>query len=94
MSREPAPIANSLGEAPREPYRREGEVYLIELRLSSIDQLFDLRDPSPFLDRDLDPDAEDYFHDCAREIPRGAPIKILIHCGTPSGISADVPGAA
>lgn len=79
---------------PREPYRREGGVYLIELRLASANQLFDLRDPSPFHERDLDPDAEDYFLECAREIPRRAPIKILIHCGAGAGVSAEVTGAA
>ena len=61
------------------PYRREGGIYLLEMRLSSAEQLFDMRDPAPFLERDLDPDAEDYLLGCIREVPRGAPVKILIH---------------
>ena len=91
-----APSAGGTGPLSRtsQPYRREGEVFLIELNLSSIDQLFDLRDPSPFLDRDLDPDAEEYLLDCAREIPRGAPVKILIHCPQSAGVSNAVTGAA
>lgn len=69
------------------PYRREGGLYLLEMRLSSADQLFDMRDPAPFLERDLDPDAEDYLLGCIREVPRGAPIKILIHAPKTAGIA-------
>jgi hypothetical protein len=72
------------------PYRRQGDLFLIELRLSSAEQLFDMRDPSPFLERDLDPDAEDYLLGCAREVPPRAPIKILIHAPKGSGVSHDV----
>jgi hypothetical protein len=51
----------------------------IELRLSKLDQLFNSLDPSPFLERDLDDDAEEYIVDWAREIPHAAPIRIVVH---------------
>jgi hypothetical protein len=34
---------------------------LIELKLRKVNQLFNTLDPSPFLDRDLDADAEQYI---------------------------------
>lgn len=69
-------------------------MFLIELSLSSADQLFDMRDPAPFLERDLDPDAEEYLLDCLREVPARAPVKILIHCAASSGITPEVTGTA
>jgi hypothetical protein len=50
---------------PREPapqrYRHEGETVLVELHLHGPLQLFDLRDPAPFHDRDLSDDAVSYL---------------------------------
>jgi len=51
----------------------------IELRLSKLDQLFNSLDPSPFLERDLDDDAEEYIVDWARELPTDIPIRIIVH---------------
>ena len=51
----------------------------IELRLSKLDQLFNSLDPSPFLERDLDDDAEEYIVDWARELPAGSAIRIVVH---------------
>lgn len=44
-----------------ERYRTEGQTVLVELHLRSPEQLFDLRDPSPFRERDLDDDAVAYL---------------------------------
>jgi hypothetical protein len=41
--------------------------------------LFDTLDPYPFPERDLDSDAEEYIVGWARELPRDAPISIVIH---------------
>ena len=51
----------------------------IEVRVESISQLFDTLDPFPFPERDLDKDAEEYIVGWARELPRDAPITIVIH---------------
>lgn len=51
----------------------------IEVRVENISQLFDTLDPYPFPDRDLDSDAEEYIVSWARELPRDAPITIVIH---------------
>jgi hypothetical protein len=51
----------------------------IELRVEEISQLFDTLDPFPFREKDLDRHAEEYIVGWARELPRGQPIRILIH---------------
>lgn len=51
---------------------------LIELRLSSVSQLFNSLDPAPFHERDLDDDAEAYILAWARELPTHAPLHIVL----------------
>ena len=52
---------------------------VIEVRISRIEQLFNSFDPSPFDERDLDDDAEAHIAGWARELPKDAPIRILLH---------------
>jgi hypothetical protein len=51
----------------------------IELRVDEIAQLFNVLDPFPFRERDLDRDAEEYIVSWAQELPRDQPITIVIH---------------
>lgn len=51
----------------------------IEIQVEEIAQLFNMLDPFPFRERDLDKDAEEYIVGWARELPRNIPIRILIH---------------
>jgi hypothetical protein len=51
----------------------------IELRADRIANLFDPYDPFPIPSRDLSPTAEEFIADWARELPRAAPLKILVH---------------
>lgn len=51
----------------------------IELRLSSVAQLYHTLDPSPFRQGDLDATAEAYIVDWASELPHDAALAILIH---------------
>ena len=51
----------------------------IEINLSRLSQLFNSLDPSPFHERDLDHDAEEYIVDSAEEIPRQRPLCLVIH---------------
>ena len=51
----------------------------IALRITSISQLFNSLDPFPFLERDLDKEAEDFIVGWARELPRDQPIRIVLH---------------
>lgn len=60
-------------------YRQEGGWTLIEVRLSTLRQLFNSLDPSPFHERDLDEDAEEYIVGAAAEIAASAALKLVIH---------------
>ena len=52
----------------------------IELNLSRLSQLFNSFDPSPFHERDLDENAEEYIVSSAEEIPHQRPISLLSIC--------------
>jgi hypothetical protein len=51
----------------------------IELRLNDINQLFNSMDPSPFREKDLDLQAEEFIIDWAREFHRHDPLCLTIH---------------
>lgn len=51
----------------------------IELRLHDINQLFNSMDPSPFREKDLDIQAEEFIVDWARELPRSDPLLLTLH---------------
>jgi hypothetical protein len=54
------------------------EYTTIMLRLRELAQLFNSMDPSPFVDRDLDADAEEYIVSWARELPADREIELVI----------------
>ena len=56
------------------------QVHVAELR-----QLFNAIDPSPFRDRDLDPDAEAFIVEWSREMPADARLALLVHLDRPAG---------
>ncbi len=60
-------------------YRMEGGTTCIDLRVQEIRQLFDLRDPAPFRERDLDPGLVEYVIEAVEETPSRAPLKIAVH---------------
>ena len=51
----------------------------IEINLTRLSQLFNSFDPSPFHERDLDHDAEEYIVNSAEEIPRQRALCLVIH---------------
>lgn len=51
---------------------------LIELRLNQASQLFNSMDPSPFHERDLDHDAEEFIVGWAREVHEHHPFRLRI----------------
>jgi len=57
---------------------------VILLRLRELAQLFNSMDPSPFVDRDLDADAEEFIVSWAREIPAGLELELAIHLASTS----------
>jgi hypothetical protein len=50
----------------------------IEIRLSSLQQLFNSFDPSPFHDKELDKEAEDYIVGSADEYPLARPLRLVM----------------
>lgn len=65
-----------MGTHPR--YRMEGDTHCIDVRLNTIDQLFDNRDPAPFRERDLDPDLVEYLHGAGEDLSSHGPFKVVI----------------
>jgi hypothetical protein len=55
------------------------DVNSIEVRIETISRLFHSLDPSPFREKDLDKNAEEFIVSWARELPADAPIKIVVH---------------
>ena len=51
---------------------------VIEVRVAELRQLFNAIDPSPFRERDLDPDAEQFIVEWARDLPRDAPLALRV----------------
>ena len=62
---------------------------LIEIHLFDLKQLFNSLDPTPFLQRDLDPKAEEFIATWARDMPRGVPLGLLAHLDHPVPNDAD-----
>jgi hypothetical protein len=52
---------------------------LIEIHVTELQQLFNSLDPTPFRERDLDPKAEEFIAEWAREVDRSAPLGLTIH---------------
>jgi hypothetical protein len=65
---------------------------LIEVRVADLTRLFNAMDPSPFREKDLDPNAEAFIVSWAREMPGDVPLGLLIYVERPMG-SADEVGA-
>ncbi len=57
---------------------------LIELRLKNVDQLFNTMDTSPFHERDLDHDAEEFILSWAREHEKDSELRIKVILNQPS----------
>lgn len=60
----------------------------IELRLRELNQLFNSLDPSPFHEKDLDRDAEEFIVSWSREIPLREPLRLRVHLGDRPGDNA------
>ena len=54
----------------------------VEVRLENLRQFFNSMDPSPFYERDLDPDAERYIVSWAEEFPHDEPVRLVLHVET------------
>ncbi len=64
---------------------------LIEVKISELSQLFNSMDPSPFHERDLDHDAEEFIVSWAQEHPRDDDLHLVIHLARPPADAAQTP---
>lgn len=87
LRRRAPPVAH-----PTAAYRREGETILIEISLGQIQQLYNSFDPSPFLEKDLDDEADRYIFTAAREIGADKAFKLVIYL--PQGAVASAEATA
>src|SRR5689334_10558879 len=60
----------------------------IRLRVPELRNLFNAMDPAPFNDRDLDPSAEAFIVNWSKDLPRNAPLALLVHVDRPSDLAA------
>ena len=58
---------------------RKRAPYRIEIFVDKIEQLFNSMDPSPFQEKDLDHDAEEFIVSWAREYPRADRFILIVH---------------
>jgi hypothetical protein len=61
------------------PVSQAGRPHQIELNLARLNQLFNTMDPSPFHEKDLDHDAEEFIVSWAREFPLADPVSLVVH---------------
>jgi len=78
-----AEISIMAGEGESEP-REDGDpippgAEVIEVHVGELRQLFNSIDPSPFREKDIDPAAEEFILEWAREASRTAPLALIIH---------------
>ena len=67
------------------------ECRAIEVRVAELRQLFNAIDPSPFRERDLDPRAEEFIVEWARDFPRDARLALLVHLERSAGQTDEAP---
>jgi hypothetical protein len=67
------------------------ECRAIEVRVAELRQLFNAIDPSPFRERDIDPRAEEFIVEWARDLPRDARLALLVHLERSAGQADEAP---
>ncbi len=63
-------------------YRVEDGAHCVDIRIGSVEQLFDNRDPAPFRKRDLDPDLVEYLVAAAEDLAPLGPFRLVLWFAT------------
>jgi hypothetical protein len=66
-------------DPPKSVYRTDNGSIVIELVLRNVMQLFNSLDPSPFHEKELDPDAEEYIFNAVLDQAKKIPVKMAIY---------------
>jgi hypothetical protein len=64
-------------------YRSEDGVPCIDIKLQTVEQIFDNRDPAPFRERDLDPDLADLLLDAGEDLVGEDTFKVIFWLDKP-----------
>jgi hypothetical protein len=64
---------------------RPANCELIEVRVPELTRLFHAMDPSAFRERDLDPGAEAFIAEWAREVPPSSSLGLIVYVERPAG---------
>jgi hypothetical protein len=59
---------------------------VIEVHVGELKQLFDVIDPSPFRERDLDPKAEEFIVGWAKDLPHNASLALVVDLDREAGL--------
>lgn len=59
---------------------------VIQVHVTELKQLFNSIDPSPFRNKDLDPRAEEFIVAWAKDMPRDAPLALVVNLDRPAGL--------
>ena len=62
---------------------------VIEVHVAELKQLFNAIDPSPFREKDLDPNAEEFIVGWAGDVPRDASLALLVYLDRPAGLAEE-----
>jgi hypothetical protein len=73
----------SVGMADQHRYRIEDGQHCVDIRLNTVEQLFDNRDPAPFRERDLDPDLVEYLVGAAEDLVALGKFKVIFWIAQP-----------
>lgn len=77
----------SIPKSPAPPLSRQKRENTIEVNLQDLEQFFNTIDPSPFHEKDLDHDLEEFIVSWATEYPLQEPIRLVVHVqNRPPGI--------
>ena len=77
----------SIPKSPAPPLSRQKRETTIEVNLQDLEQFFNTMDPSPFHEKDLDHDLEEFIVSWATEYPLQEPIRLVVHVqNRPPGI--------
>ena len=60
---------------------RSGGVEWLEIRVGEVNQLFNMMDPAPFRERDIDPNAETYIVEWGQEARADRRLGLVVHLG-------------
>lgn len=61
-----------------------GNCQVVEVQLQELNKLFDLMDPSPLVHKALHPNVVEHIVESARELPRRAPLALILHVDHPA----------